>query len=104
MRIIRLPGRLRRARVLLVLSLLLCTRPLAAAAPEPGVDGNLLNMPVVLVFDTAFRIDWQIVNTNGLIDLLLHDYEELGAVDTSGAPSYFGDVLNLPRLNVDGVS
>ncbi len=76
-----------------------------AQAPLPTISGNILTMPVVLIYDTPFRLEWQIVITGSIIDLLLRSYQELPAnTDTTGAPSFFGELLNLPRLEVDGGS
>lgn len=82
----------------------LAISPALAQAPLPTIQGNLLRMPVVLVLGTPYSIDWQIVQTNGLIDLLLHQFSAVSGVDTTGAPSFDGTILNLPRLEAGGVS
>lgn len=76
----------------------------SAQAPLPRIEGDILIMPVVQVIDTPFRIDWKIITGENSIELLLHDYEVLGSADTRGAPSFWDGVLNLPRLEADGLS
>lgn len=77
----------------------------SAQTALPRLEGNFLLMPAVQVFDTPYRIDWQVVVTGELIDLLLHEFEQLpDGTATAGAPSFQGEVLNLPRLDLDGKS
>lgn len=89
---------------LLVALFYLSSRELIAQTPPPTIEDNFLRMPVALVYDTPYRIDWQIIETDGLIDLLLHEYVQLDSADSSNAPSYFGEVLNVPALEVEGIS
>ena len=102
------PGKRRTIRVyqvLLVFSLLvLSTGIVTVQAAQPYLSGDRLVMPVVLVYDTPYRVEWQVVDSDGNIDLLLSSAEELDSADTTGAPSFFGDVLNIPRLDLDGLS
>lgn len=98
------PSQSRIKSLLIGFTSLLASSAVTAQAPLPSIEGNLLRMPVVVVMDTPYSIDWQIVQTNGLIDLLLHQFSAVSGVDTTGAPSFDGTTLNVPRLEVGGVS
>lgn len=70
----------------------------------PSLSGDLLTMPVVTLFDQAFRLVFQVVSNGPNVDLVLTDFAEVTGVDTSGAPSFFGGLLSLPELVLDGAS
>lgn len=89
---------------LLLVVLLLASNNLNAQSTSPYVEDGFFVMPVVQVYDTPYRIVWQIVETIGFIDLLLHEHEQLLEAETSGAPSYYGELLNVPDAQVNGVS
>ena len=83
---------------------LFCGSSTSAQSTIPTVNGDILTMPVVAVLDLAFRIDFQIVIGSEFVDLVLVDFEQLEGVDTSGAPSFFDNVINMPALDIDGDS
>lgn len=91
-----------RAAVLTIL--LAAALPLSAQDNRPSIAGDILTMPVVIVLDSAFRIDWRIVANGPVVDLVLVDFAPVTGVDTTGAPSFFGTLLSLPALELDGLS
>lgn len=90
--------------LILFFALAIASPRIFASAEEPYIDGIYFVMPVVQVIDTPFRIVWQIVDTGGIVDLLLYDYEQLPEADTLRAPSFYGSILNVPSATLDGVS
>lgn len=88
----------------LLTTLLAAALPLSAQDNRPSIAGDMLTMPVVIVLDSAFRLDWRIVANGPAVDLVLVDFAEVTGVDTTGAPSFFGTLLSLPALELDGLS
>lgn len=82
----------------------------AAQAAEPGITGNIFNLPVVVVDSKIYNIDFEIADVDGELRLNLASTEELTGVDTTGAAIYycipftFNCFLNVPHLSYGGNS
>lgn len=70
----------------------------SAAAPLPYLQDSYLIVPVLLVLDVPYEVEFQIITTTGETELLLHRHTVLTEADIENAPSWDGELLNIPRL------
>lgn len=71
-----------------------------AVAPEPYVEGDILTLPVLVILDEPYTVQFQIVDTIGVPELLLHSYAAAPNADIVMAPTYDGELLNIPHLAI----
>ncbi len=82
-------------------TLLLCFYPLqsaSAVAPLPYIEGDYLIVPVVLVLDVPYSVEFQIITSTGETELLLHRHSVLTEADIVNAPSWDGELFNIPSM------
>jgi len=93
-------------RIRTVATLILCTLVIffsaGALAQQAYLEGALLKMPVVVAGDQTFKLDLSIVPETNPIQLKVVSVEEIFGVSTTGASTFEGTVLTIPRIDVGG--
>jgi len=71
---------------------------------QATINGNTINIPVVLIGEQAFQVDLTIVENTDPIQLLVSAGVELSEFDAEGASTFDGTTLSVPSLEFEGLT
>jgi len=73
-------------------------------AQQATLNGNVINIPVVILGEQAFQVELTLVADTNPIELLVTNGVELSNFSAEGASTFDGTTLAVPSLDVDGIA
>ena len=96
--------KIRKVSFLAALLVLAMPTSVFAQAPAAVINGNLIEIPVLVVGDANISVTLSIVEGVETTELELISYTDVGAVDSEGASSFDGSTLTIPLIQLGEVS
>lgn len=76
----------------------------SSVAQQATLNGNVINIPVVIIGEQAFQVELTLVADTNPIELLVTNGVLLTDFNTEGASTFDGNILAVPSLDVDGIA